>query len=90
MLSLRRANLAGLLLAGVDLADCRFGGAHNLDKLRFEAEVSFGIAPTRLAWDTRQVIADERAWRAQHDHRWAAPTYPAWGWTPGLASSDPA
>jgi uncharacterized protein YjbI with pentapeptide repeats len=78
LLSLRRANVAGLLLAGVDLTDCRFPSAHNLDKLRFEAEVSFGIAPTRLAWDTRQVIADERAWRAQHARRWTAPTYPAW------------
>ena len=78
LLSLRRANVAGLSLAGIDLTDCRFGGAHNLDKLRFEAEVSFGVAPTRLAWDTRQVIADERAWRAQHDRRWAAPTHPEW------------
>jgi uncharacterized protein YjbI with pentapeptide repeats len=78
LLSLRRANVAGLLLAGVDLTDCRFGSAHNLDKLRFEAEVSFGIAPTRLAWDTRQVIADERAWRAQHARRWTAPAYPQW------------
>jgi uncharacterized protein YjbI with pentapeptide repeats len=78
LLSLRRANVAGLSLAGVDLADCRFGGAHNLDKLRFEAEVSFGVAPTRLAWDTRHVIADERAWRAQHARRWTAPPYPEW------------
>jgi len=78
LLSLRRANVGGLSLAGVDLADCRFGGAHNLDKLIFGAEVSFGVAPTRLAWDWRQVIADERAWRAQHARRWTAPVYPEW------------
>ena len=78
LLSLRRANVAGLRVAYVDLTDCRFGGAHNLDKLRFEAEVSFGVAPTHLAWDWRHVTADERAWRAQHARRWTAPTYPEW------------
>jgi uncharacterized protein YjbI with pentapeptide repeats len=77
LLSLRRANVEGLSLHGVDLTDCRFGGAHNLDKLLFEAEV-FGVAPTRLAWDTRQVIADERAWRDQHFCRWTAPVHPEW------------
>ena len=30
--SLRRANVAGLGLTNVDLADCRFAGAHNLDR----------------------------------------------------------
>jgi uncharacterized protein YjbI with pentapeptide repeats len=78
LLSLRRANVAGLGLANVDLANCRFGGTHNLDKLRFEADVSFAIAPVRLAWDWRQVIADERAWRAQHSRRWTTPLSPAW------------
>jgi hypothetical protein len=79
LLSLRRANVAGLSLADVDLADCRFGGTHNLDQLRFEADVGFGLAPARLAWDWRQVIADECAWRAaRHTRGWTAPVYPAW------------
>lgn len=36
LLSLQRANVAGLLLAGVELADCRFAGSQNLDKLHVE------------------------------------------------------
>ena len=35
--------MAGLGLANVDLADCRFSGAHNLDKLRLEADVAFKL-----------------------------------------------
>jgi uncharacterized protein YjbI with pentapeptide repeats len=68
LLSLRLANVAGLGLNNVDLADCRFAGAHNLDKLRLEADVSFSTAPSRLgrlSWDWRQVIAEERAWRVR-------------------------
>jgi uncharacterized protein YjbI with pentapeptide repeats len=79
LLSLQGANVAGLGLCGVDLADCRFGGAHNLDKLRVEADVSFAIAPVRLGWDWRQVIAEERAWRAAHrSGQWTKPLWPAW------------
>jgi Pentapeptide repeats (9 copies) len=78
LLSLRRANVAGLGLASVELADCRFAGAHNLDKLRLEADVSFGSAPVRLGWDWRQVIAEERAWRAHRSGRWTNPVWPAW------------
>jgi uncharacterized protein YjbI with pentapeptide repeats len=78
LLSLQGANVAGLGLCGVDLADCRFGGAHNLDKLRVEADVSFAIAPVRLGWEVRQVIAEERALRAQCSGRWTKPMWPAW------------
>jgi hypothetical protein len=79
LLSVQGANLAGLGVANIDLAQCRFAGAHNLDKLRFEAEVSFAAAPARLPWDWRQVLAEERAWRATQSNRWAAPDWwPAW------------
>jgi uncharacterized protein YjbI with pentapeptide repeats len=79
LMSVQGANLAGLSLANIDLGQCRFAGAHNLDKLRFEAEVSFAAAPARLPWDWRQVLAEERAWRAARSNRWAAPDWwPAW------------
>jgi hypothetical protein len=56
-----------------------FAGAHNLDKLRFEAEVSFAAAPAWLPWDWRQVLAEERAWRAARSARWATPQWwPSW------------
>ena len=69
LLSLRRANVAGLGLSNVTVADCRFAGAHNLDKLRIESDISFAAAPPPLGlrghrWAGRQVIAEERAWRS--------------------------
>jgi hypothetical protein len=85
LLSLQRANVAGLGLSSVELADCRFAGAHNLDQLRLEADVSFAAAPVRLRWDWRQVIAEERAWRAQRSHRWPSPWWP----TSALMGDEP-
>jgi hypothetical protein len=90
LVSLRRANVAGLTLSNIFAADCRFAGAHNLDKLRLESDVSFGTAPLPLGldgrrWGGREVIAEERAWRADPNRprrsrrRWAAPWWPvAW------------
>ena len=74
LLSLIRANVAGLSLSNVAMADCRFADAHNLDKMRLEADVSFAIAPSpfgRLSRKRRQVIAEERDWRAGRPNRWA-------------------
>ena len=81
LLSLRGANVAGLRLSNVRLVDCRFAGAHNLDMLRLEANVVFAAAPAplgRLSWEGRQVIAEERAWRADRLYRWGwtAPRWP--------------
>ena len=45
LLSLRRADVAGLTVSNVDLRACRFLGAHNLDKLRIEGEGTFGSTP---------------------------------------------
>jgi hypothetical protein len=79
LLSVQGANVAGLGLANVDLAECRFAGAHNLDRLRLETEIHFSQAPVRLPWDWRAVIAEERAWRAARSERWATPQWwPAW------------
>jgi uncharacterized protein YjbI with pentapeptide repeats len=78
LLSLQRANIAGLGLANVDLAGCRFSGAHNLDKLRLEADAAFGLSPARVGWEQRQVIAEECTWRAGQTRpgRWADPWWP--------------
>jgi len=75
LLSLERANVAGLALGNVDLTDCRFAGAHNLDKLRLEAGTAFGLSPAAAGWEHRQVIAEESAWRADKERpgRWKAP-----------------
>jgi uncharacterized protein YjbI with pentapeptide repeats len=81
LLSLQYADVAGLRLSRVDLADCRFHGAHNLDQLRVEADVVLPTAPARRVQGRRQVIADERAWRASRPGRWAAPSWPEWAGT---------
>ena len=83
-MSVRRANVAGLGLSNISAADCRFAGAHNLDKLRLESDVSFATAPLPVGsegrrWGGREVIAEERAWRAHRSRRyWAAPRWPGW------------
>jgi uncharacterized protein YjbI with pentapeptide repeats len=77
MLSLQGANVAGLTLGNVNLALCRFAGAHNLDKLRLEAGTVFGLSPAVAGWEHRQVIAEEVAWRARaRPGRWSAPKWP--------------
>jgi uncharacterized protein YjbI with pentapeptide repeats len=90
LLSLMRANVAGLGLSNVTVADCRFADAHNLDKIRIEADVSFAAAPSalgRLSRKGRQVIAEERDWRARRPRQWGwrAPRWPGWlGDRPGV------
>ncbi len=90
LLSVQGANLAGLGLAEVDLTACRFAGAHNLDRLRLEAGVTFAVAPRRVPWERRQVIAEERVWRATRSERWATPAWwPTWLRDPfGAAHKD--
>jgi hypothetical protein len=84
LLSLRRANAAGFGLSNVSAADCRFAGAHNLDKLHLGSDVSFATAPLPSLggrrWGGREVIAEERAWRANRSppHHWLAPQWPRW------------
>jgi hypothetical protein len=93
LLSLQRTNVTGLGLSGVDMTDCRFAGAHNLDMLRLEADVNFATAPSRAGrlsqggW--RQVIAEERAWRARRSPRWERPWWPDWLDDPKPAVLDP-
>jgi uncharacterized protein YjbI with pentapeptide repeats len=60
---LRGADTANLVLAGLDLARCRFADGINLDKLRLEADCTFGEPPRGLRWTRRQVIAEEYEWR---------------------------
>lgn len=81
LLSLRGANVAGLILNGVALDDCRFAGAHNLDKLRLEDGVGLSITPARLERfnrDRREVIAEESAWRSSRSSNWTVPWWPQW------------
>jgi hypothetical protein len=70
--------VAGLALGNVSLADCRFDEAHNLDKLRVEADTVFGLSPAVAGWERRQAIAEEAAWRAARARpgRWKPASWP--------------
>ncbi len=67
VLSLRRADVAGLTIANADLRACRFVGAHHLDQLRVE-EAEFPSTPPGWQWTSRRTIAEEHYWRAAHPH----------------------
>jgi hypothetical protein len=85
LMSLRRANLAALGLSNINLAGCRFAGAHNLDLLRLDGDITFGLSPARAGWERRQVIAEEISWRASRPRQgqWTTPQWPDWaGATP--------
>jgi uncharacterized protein YjbI with pentapeptide repeats len=66
VVSLRRADVAGLTVADVDLRACRFAGAHHLDQLRTE-QSDFAYTPRGWRWTTRQTLAEEHLWRAYPD-----------------------
>jgi uncharacterized protein YjbI with pentapeptide repeats len=64
--SLEGTNVAGLVLTGVSLQDCRFADTHNLDKLRIEGPNTFSRMPYTFGRG-RQVLVEEAEWRAS---RW--------------------
>jgi uncharacterized protein YjbI with pentapeptide repeats len=70
--SVRGANVAGLAITDVDVRECRFSGAHNLDRLRVEMTEAFHRAPKTFAKTGRHVLAEECEWRSEHsaDRRW--------------------
>jgi uncharacterized protein YjbI with pentapeptide repeats len=69
LLSVQRADVAGLHLAEVDLRACRFAGAHNLDRLRVEGAPQF--ARTTGWWRARRkTLAEEQHWHATRPGRW--------------------
>jgi hypothetical protein len=83
----RRAKLANLTVAGVDLRDCRFDGAHGLDRLRLEADCEFATTPGGWRSTRRAAIAEELEWRARH-RKWDD-WYPMC-WLPKAAQLDAA
>ena len=76
VLSVRWAGLEYLTLSSVDLAACRFAGAHDLDRLRLEGDSAFALAPTNWRVTARQTIAEEHEWRTTHRTPLSAP-----GWS---------
>ncbi len=63
--SMRRADVAGLTMSGVDLSVCLFSGAHHLEASRLGAGLTFGQPPSRWL-SPRDVLAEEQ-WRRRID-----------------------
>jgi uncharacterized protein YjbI with pentapeptide repeats len=100
--SVRRADVSGLAIAGVDLQACCFTGAHNLDQLRLESPEAFATTPGWDAgkgrawppawwWTRRQALAEEHSWRATFEHgvRQAGWHSESWRKTPGRSVPNP-
>jgi uncharacterized protein YjbI with pentapeptide repeats len=64
--SLARANVDNLVISDFDLAECRFAGAHNLDRLRMEGAVQFATPPDAGIWTRRRTVFEEHEWRKRH------------------------
>jgi hypothetical protein len=58
--SLAGADASNLVLAGVDLSECVFTGAHRLEQLRIEGYAQFAVPAGRLR-TSRRMLADETA-----------------------------
>jgi hypothetical protein len=74
VVSVRRAKVTNLTIAGADLSACRFVGSHGIDGLRLE-RARFAQPPSgwrlrlrRPRWTRRQTVAEEHHWRAKHRH----------------------
>lgn len=53
LVSVQRADVAGLVLADIDLRDCHFAGAHHLDQLQLTTADVFYDAPGLVARPSR-------------------------------------
>jgi uncharacterized protein YjbI with pentapeptide repeats len=77
LISVQRADIAGLVLADIDLRNCHFAGAHHLDQLQLTTADAFHRAPdlrVRPGNRGRQTLAEECRWRqtrpGPRGHRW--------------------
>jgi uncharacterized protein YjbI with pentapeptide repeats len=68
LMSVRRANVANLTVANVDLRPTRFAQAQNLDKMRLGDPVQLAETPQRIWWSARNTTAEEQLWRSSHYH----------------------
>ncbi|MFF0448490.1 pentapeptide repeat-containing protein [Streptomyces sp. NPDC004609] len=91
ILSLRGVDAAMLSLAHTDLSECRFAGSFHLDQVHLEGRWILAYSPPGLRRTRRQVLAEERLWRAWPGR--SARARAGWGEppqapedTPGLAT----
>ncbi|MCW2914988.1 MAG: hypothetical protein JWN52_3056 [Actinomycetia bacterium] len=64
LVTLSGTDVSHLTISRVDLSACKFIYAHNVDKLRVNADDAFGWTPQSLWITRRQISGDEVRWRA--------------------------
>ena len=81
VLSLARANVGNLVLAGVGLENCSFAGTHGLDKVRIDAACTLMSTPVLRRhhpelplFTRRRVVEEEIRWRRAHTRGWGPPS----------------
>jgi hypothetical protein len=86
--SVARANVDNLVISDFDLTECRFAGAHNLDRLRMEGAVQFATPPDADIWTRRRTVLEEHEWRTHHRFSpgWREPA--AGGLAPAIEAED--
>jgi hypothetical protein len=83
LMSIRRAAVANLALANLDLRGCRFVGAHDLDALHIEPDCEFADPPPGRRYTRRRTIAEEHHWRG-----WDSPETRPSEWLEALSPVD--
>jgi uncharacterized protein YjbI with pentapeptide repeats len=78
LLTLEDCDVSNLSISGLDLQACRFFGAHNLDKLKFEGPSLFPQPPRNGIWTRRRTIAEEHKWRADVAQNRPRPRWNGW------------
>jgi hypothetical protein len=89
LVSIRRAHVANLAVANLDLSPCLFAGADGLDRLRIDGVPRLAPTPSGWRregwlpwkWTRRLAIAEEHRWRARQRRRRK-------GWNPARCQSE--
>jgi uncharacterized protein YjbI with pentapeptide repeats len=99
VLSLRRTDVANVVMANVDVRPCLFAEAHNLDRLRFERVTQFTAMPNGIKtgsswpfvwrWTDRRAIAEELQWRRENEPQWRWAGWDAEGALDGPLDENP-
>ncbi|MFJ4939011.1 pentapeptide repeat-containing protein [Streptomyces pseudovenezuelae] len=74
--SMEGTDASFLTFSDVDLSDCTFAGAFNLDQIHLEGNCTFRrapqgwrqVGPFPYRWSSRRVIEEERRWRSLEAH----------------------
>ncbi|MEU9335585.1 pentapeptide repeat-containing protein [Streptomyces sp. NPDC048290] len=93
VVSMSGVDVAHLVLADVDLTECRFVETVHLDQLRLEGRFVLAPPPEPIHWRGGLPVRWTRRRTLAEEHHWRATRYATAGWTPapaGVETHDPA